>query len=1100
MSLCVGIGLILAAAQVGAKDTPKPKPHPLASLKLRLLGPVYPSGRISDFAVDPQRPHRYFVAAASGGVWLTENDGMTYRPVFDGEASYAVGVVRLDPKNPNTVWAGTGENNSQRSVAWGDGVYRSTDGGASWKNLGLKNSGHISDIKFDPRDSNVVYVAAQGPLWNSGGDRGLYKTVDAGKTWKRVLFVDPDTGANEVLVHPERPDHVLVSTYQRRRHVWVLINGGPGSGLRKSTDGGKTWRTLDKGLPKVQMGRIGIAHSAAHPDTVYAIIEAEDLASKKAEKTDGAGIYKSTDFGETWKKISGHRTTSPQYYNELVVDPNDVDRVYSLDTFLQVSNDGGKNWERLGIEHRHVDDHALWIDPQNSAHLMVGGDGGIYESYDFGKTWAHAENLPLTQFYRIAADNEAPFYNVCGGTQDNNSLCAPVRTTTEEGIISSDWTIVIGGDGYEPQIDPTDPNIIYAQYQYGGLARYDRTTKERVFIAPQPGPDENAYRFNWNAPLLISPHNPKRLYFGAEKLFRSDDRGDSWTAVSPDLSQGIDRNRLKVMGRVWGVDTVAKNDSTSYYGSLIALTESPRQEGLLYVGTDDGLIHVTDNGGKTWTKISSLPGVPALSYIEDLAASSHDATTVYVVVDNHKRGDFKPYVLKSVDRGKSWVSIAGNLPARGPVHTIVEDHVDPDLLFVGTEFGLFFTQDGGKAWQPLKGGFPTISVRDLEIQTRESDLVVGTFGRGIYVLDDYSPLRRKAPALAATPATLFDVKDTWLYVQGDRFGGGAKGNRGVSFWQASNPPYGAVFTYYLRDGLTTRKQRRQKVEQERRKAKKGNPYPSWDALRKEDREEVPQVILTVRDESGAVVRRLTGPIKKGLHRVAWNLRYPTTRPVDLGPKRFRPPWWRAPQGPMVLPGKYSVSLSQRLDGEEKPLSGSVSFAVKPLERNSPLVTKDRAALLAFQQQTADLLRAIEGASKSLEEMNRRVDHLKVAVDATPSASRALAHRLRVIEGQLDEIGVRMNGDKTVASRNEPTPWPIRRRVNSVVFSHWDSQASVTGTHRRAYEIAAQQFGQALKSLRKADLYLDAVERELEQAAGPWTPGRIPDWTPSGPSE
>ena len=1100
VGLTCGLGTLTVPLEAPAKPAKKAKKptSPFAGLKFRLLGPAYPSGRISDFAVDPKKPHRYFVGVASGGLWLTENDGMSYQPVFDGEASYAVGVVRIDPQNSSTVWVGTGENNSQRSVAWGDGVYKSTDGGKAWKNVGLKKSGHISDIDFDPRDSNTVYAAAQGPLWNSGGERGLYKTVDGGKTWKRILNVDKDTGVNEVLVHPKRPDHILASTYQRRRHVWVLINGGPGGGLRKSTDGGKTWTALKKGLPKVEMGRIGLAYAPSRPDRVYAIVEAADLPNDKAKKTDGTGIYRSDDFGETWKKVSSHKTTSAMYYNELIVDPNDPDRVYSVDTFAHVSTDGGVTWKRLSVKNKHVDDHALWIDPTNSAHLMMGCDGGIYESYDFGQTWGHADNLPITQFYRIAADDDKPFYNVCGGTQDNNSLCAPVRTTTEEGIIGSDWTIILGGDGYEPQIDPTNPDIIYTQYQYGGLARYDRTTGERVYIAPQPGPGENEYRYNWNAPLIISPHSPTRLYFGAEKLFRSDDQGSSWTVVSPDLSRGLDRNKLKVMGRVWGVDTIAKNDSTSFYGSLIAVAESPKQEGLIYVGTDDGLIQVTEDGGKSWRKISRLPGVPDMSYIEDIDASVHDVNTVYVTVDNHKRGDFKPYVLKSTDRGRTWRSIAGNLPERGPTHTLAEDHVDPNLLFIGTEFGVFASQDGGRKWMPLKGGFPTISVRDLEIQRRESDLLVGTFGRGIYVLDDYSPLRTSQAKLKSSAATLFDVKDSWLYVERERFGGGKKGKRGVNFWQTNNPPFGAIFSYYLKDGLKTRRQQRTTAEAKLRKANKDNPYPSWDDLRKEDREEAPKIVLTVTDASGAVVARVNGPIDKGLHRVAWDLRYPSTEPIDLKGDRFRPPWWSPPQGPMVLPGTYTVTMSQRVDGVTTSLSSPKTFEVKPLDQKSPLLTDDRAGLLAFQKKTAELHRAVSGAAKSMAEMDKRVAHLKVAIDKTPAASDALAHRLRVIETSLKDLRVQLFGDSTVRGRNEPAPWSIRRRVNSVVGGHWNSQASVTGTHRRAYEIAAKQFETALTGLRRAALYLDGVESELEQASGPWTPGRLPTWKPTAP--
>ncbi len=1078
---------------VAAEDADKPDPAATyGGLPLRLIGPAFPAGRVVDFAVHPGAPHRYFAALASGGLWLTEDDGNTWKSVFDGQASYATGVVEIDPNNPDIVWVGSGENNAQRSVAFGDGVYKSRDGGKSWENVGLPDSAHIGDIVIHPKDSNVVYVAAQGPLWNSGGDRGLYKTTDGGKSWKKILEIDPDTGANEIVLHPERPDEIIVSTYQRRRHLWVLINGGPGSGIHKSTDGGETWRKMSKGLPSVELGRIGLAGAPSAPNVVYAIIEAEPLEGA-AGKTGGAGVYRSDDFGESWRKMSGHRTTSAQYYNELVVDPTDPDRVYALDTFTHVSPDGGKSFEQLGVEHKHVDDHALWIDANHPAHMRMGCDGGIYETYDYGASWSHVDTLPVVQFYRIAADNDLPFYNVCGGTQDNNSMCGPSRTTYEEGITNEDWTIVLGGDGYEPQIDPTNPDIVYAQYQYGGLARYDRTTGELVYIAPQAASGEPENKWNWNTPLLISPHDPKRLYYGSERLYRSDDRGSSWTAVSSDLTRQIDRNTLKVMGRVWSVDAVAKNDSTSFWGSLIGIAESPVQEGLIYVSTDDGLIQVTEDGGKTWRKTERFSGVPDMAYVEDVEASFHDVNVAYAVLDNHKKGDHKPYVLRSSDKGKSWKLISKGLPERGSAHAIVEDHKDPNLLFVGTEFGLFVSQDRGENWVQLKGGLPTISVRDIDIQRREDDLIVGTFGRGIYILDDLSPLRTPHAQLQKSEATLFTPKEALLFVPRSRFGGGKKGSRGADYYQEDNPPHGAVFTYYLRDGYDTLRKQRRDEERERLKEGKDNPYPSWDRLRAEDREEDPSLVLVVRDTDGQVVRRLEGPAVKGMHRVAWDLRFPSTDPVSVGGGGFRPPWWEPPQGPLVLPGSYTVEIGKRIDGAFTSLGKPVSFAVKPLDRGSPLVTDDREGLLAFQKKTANLNRAVEGAVKAMEEMRSRIDHLKKAVDVTPELPESFRDRVAAVETQLENLKVVMTGDSTVSRRNEPAPWSIRSRVRSIVWGHWDSQAAPTGTHQQAYAIASEEFSRALKDLWRLDTYLGAIEQQIEQVGAPWTPGRLPSW-------
>lgn len=1061
--------------------------NPFAGLKFRNIGPALTSGRISDFAFHKGGAHSYFVATSSGNLWKTDNNGTTWQALFENEGSYAIGVIEIDPTNENTVWVGTGENNAQRSVANGDGVYKSVDGGKSWTNMGLKDSGHISQIWINPNDSAIVLVAAQGPLWNEGGDRGLYKTTDGGETWTQILEIDEHTGVNEFVVDPQDFDNIVVSTYQRRRHVWVLINGGPGSGIHRTTDGGASWTEVKSGLPsKDDMGRIGLAMAPSAPDTLYAIIEASD-----AER----GVYRSDNFGISWSKQSGHITTSPQYYNELVVDPNNPDRVYSLDTFSNVSHDGGKTWAPMSNRFRHVDDHALWIDPANSDHLFIGGDGGIYESWDMGSTWRHVRNLPITQFYRIQPDNAEPFYNVCGGTQDNNSLCAPSRTQDMHGIGNEDWTILIGGDGYEPQIDPSDPNRIYTQYQYGGLARYDRRTGERIYITPQPASGENAPKWNWNTPLLISPHNTDRIYYSSERVYRSDDQGSNWQAISPDLTRKIDRNTLEVMGRVWSVDAIAKNDSTSRYGSIIGFSESALVPNLLYVGTDDGLISVSEDGGANWHTVDSFRDVPDMSLIEDVQASMHDENVAYAVVDNHKRGDFKPYVMKTTNKGRSWRLISGDLPERGTVHTIVEDHEDPNLLFVGTEYGVFFTQDGGDSWHRMKSGLPTIAVRDLEIQRRESDLVVGTFGRGIYILDDYSPLRSSADAVSGNRATLFPVKDTWQYMESFQYGNELKGSQGDEYFTTENPPFGAIFTYHLNESYRTKAQTRRKAERELEKDGSDTPYPSWDALRDEDTEEAPQLVLTVTDTSGAVVRRLTAPKTKGLHRVAWDLRLDAPNRVQLRTASgYRPPWASEPFGPMALPGEYQVSLAVRQDGVLSPLSEPQSFVVKTLE-NSPEITTDRAGLLAFQNKTAELRRAVDGASGLMGEMQRRIDHLQAALLRTEMAGEADKQALVAINDALREVRVRMSGDRTIASRNEPVPMSISARVSSIIFGHWHSQSAPTGVHTGAYDIASQEFADALASLRGIDERLGAFEDRLEAMGAPWTPGRVPIWQP-----
>ena len=1063
------------------KTNNKQGSHPLASMPLRNIGPAMISGRISHFAFHPQRKHEFYVATAAGNLWKTTNNTITWEPIFDNEGSYSIGTMAIDQNNPSIMWVGTGENNAQRSVAYGDGVYKSIDGGKSWKNVGLKDSGHISQIWINPDDSDTVLVAAQGPLWSDGGDRGLYKTTDGGKNWQRILNIDKYTGINEFVVDPRNPDNIVASSYQRRRHVWVLINGGPGSGIHKTTDGGKSWTQIKSGLPKEHMGRIGISNAPSNPDIIYTIIE----ANKKEQ-----GVYISRDFGQTFKKQSNHVSSSPQYYNELVVDPKNPDRLYSLSTFTNISEDAGKTWKALSDKFRHVDDHALWIDPDNTEHLYIGGDGGVYETYDRGQTWRHIRNLPIAQFYRVTPDNAEPFYNVCGGTQDNNSLCGPSRTSVIHGITNADWHIILGGDGYEPQIDPNDPNIIYAQYQYGGLARYDKRTKERIYLTPHPKSGEKAYKWNWNTPLLISPHNSTRLYYAAEKIFQSDDRGDSWRAISPDLTQKIDRNKLEVMDRVWSVDAIAKNKSTSMYGSIIGITESPLQEGLLMVGSDDGIISITNNAGKDWNSFKSFAKVPDMTYVSDVLFSSHDKNTAYATFDNHKRGDFKPYVLKTTDQGKNWKPISGNLPPRGSAHTIVEDHVDANLLFVGTEFGVFFTQDGGDKWHKFKN-LPTIAVRDLEIQKRENDLVVGTFGRGAYIVDDYSPLRSKQAELKHA-ATLFPIKDTWLYIEGDLYDDREKGSSGSAFFTAKNPPYGASFSYHLKDEFKSLKKQRHAKEAKLEKEAADTPYPSWDELRTEDSETAPSLHFVIRDSNNNVIRRVKANNKKGFHRTQWDMRLTAPDPVQLKKPEFVPYWASAPMGALALPGEYSVTLMKRQAGQLVALGETQSFTLKSLN-NSPEITKDPLVVQTFHKQVVAIQRAVDGVNGKVKEMDNRIKHLQEAMHLTAAATENDVQNLNNIKARLTTLKVKLHGDAIIASRAEPVPWSISQRVGTIFAGLVESQSDIPELYRQSYAIAKTEFSGVLKDLKMIEADLKSFEDKAEAMGAPWTPGRMPDW-------
>ncbi|MFN2533271.1 MAG: WD40/YVTN/BNR-like repeat-containing protein [Pyrinomonadaceae bacterium] len=1050
-------------------------------LRFRSIGPAFTSGRVIGFAVDPENPARYFVAAASGGVWKTINGGTTWTPVFDTEGSYSIGAIVLDPRNPLTVWVGTGENNSQRSVSYGNGIYRSDDGGRTWKNVGLKTSEHIGRIAIDPKDSNTVYVAAQGPLWGPGGERGLFKTTDAGKTWKNILSISENTGVTDIVVDPQNSDTLYAAAYQRRRHMWTLIDGGPESAIYKSTDAGVTWNKLRIGLPTTEMGRIGLAISPVDPNVIYATIEAADRKG---------GIFRSSDRGGSWERRNEFDATA-MYYARIVADPKNVDRIYVMNVFLMVSDDGGRTLRRLGEKSKHVDNHDIWVDPRNTDHYLVGCDGGVYESYDRGANWNFIRNLPVTQFYDITTDNAKPFYNVYGGAQDNFSFGGPSRTRSASGITNADWFVTNGGDGFRSQVDPEDPNTIYAELQNGSLARFDKRTGERIGIQPQAGRSAEPLRWNWDSPFIISPHSHTRLYFAADKLFRSDDRGDSWQLVSGQLSRGLDRDKFPVMGKIWGIDAVAKNASTAFFGNASAVAESPKKEGLIYVGTDDGLIQVTEDGGKGWRRLDKFPGVGDMAYVSRIVASYHDANTVYAAFDNHQNADFNPYLLKSIDAGRTWTSISSNLPKNGPVLAIAEDHVNPLLLFAGTEFGLFVSVDGGQKWIQLKGGLPTIAVRDLTIQKRENDLVVATFGRGIYILDNYAPLRLIKSDVLKQDA-VFPVKDALMYIQSQPLGGRGKSFQGESYFTAENPPFGATITYYLKDAIKTRKERRLEAEKEADKKRSPVAWPTQADLRAEEEEEAPAIIVTVTDSENRVVRRLTGPVTAGIQRVNWDLRYPAASlpgppPPDADPD-FEPP-----SGPLVMPGTYKATLAKRIDGQLLPLGEAQEFQIA-VEGQESMSQTDRAALVAFQQKAARLQRAVTGATEAANALRPRLAAIKRAINETPSLPQKIQEDATALDKRTNEILRSLRGDTAARQRNMNTPPSISERVGYIVGSQRTSTSRPTQTQVEQYATASQEFEAVLSQLRQLiEIDLMKLEKQLETAGAPWTPGRIPEW-------
>nr|WP_321485069.1 glycosyl hydrolase [uncultured Draconibacterium sp.] len=1049
----------------------------VSGLKWRSIGPAWASGRIADFAVNPNNHKEYYVAVASGNVWKTTNNGTTWNPIFDNYGAYSTGVVVLDPNNSNVVWVGTGENNHQRALGYGDGVYKSLDGGKSFKNMGLKESRQIGGIVIDPRNSDIVFVAAEGSAWGPGEERGLYKSTDGGETWNKVLEISENTGVNNVVMDPCNPDVMYATSEQRRRTSFTKIGGGPESAVYKSTDGGESWRKIMTGLPSVDIGGMGIDVSPVDPNYVYLIVEAAE---------DKGGFFRSTDKGESWAKMSDYHS-SGQYYNEIVCDPKDVDKVYSTETVSKITVDGGKTWKSISIKGRHVDDHAIWIDPTDTNHFIIGGDGGIYETWDTGATFDFKENLPVTQFYRVYLDDAEPFYNVYGGTQDNNSMGGPSQTTSRSGVTNDEWFPTVGGDGFWGAIEPGNPDIVYSESQYGNVSRYDKKSGESLSIKPIERKGELTYKWNWNTPLIISPHKKTRLYMAANKVFRSDDRGNTWDVISDDLTAQIDRTSIPVMGKYWPAEAVVRDVSTSQWGTIVALEESKLQEGLLYAGTDDGVISVTENG-ENWTQVKSFPGVPELTIVSDICADRFDANVVYATFDNLKRDDFKPYVYKSTDKGKTWTSISGNLPENGSVHTIMQDFVRPELLFVGTEFGIFFTVDGGTNWVQLKSGMPTIAVFDIAIQERESDLVAATFGRGFYIMDDYSPLREISAELENTKAEIFPIKDALMFTQPR-----GKSNQGSTYFTAKNPEYGATFTYYLKEVPKTKEQIRKEEEKELFKEGKPIPQPTWRELQLEGKQEKTHLIFTIYDNDGNVIDQFTKAPSKGVNRVNWNMTYAATANARISDKYN--PITSAGRGIMVMPGTYKVGMKLWHEGELTELVEPVSFTCKKLY-NTVLPAEDYNENVEFAKKVNKLALAVVGTNRMIGETTAKVEKIKQAIYATPGASQELMDKARAIGVELEALNFKMNGVPAKASWEEipPAQVPLNNRLSIITYTHMGSTTGITTTEKQAYEILKAEFPPVLDALKNiVENKVPALEAELNKMNAPWTPGRLPEW-------
>lgn len=1045
--------------------------NPFSGLKFRNIGPAMTSGRIADIAIHPENENIWYVAVGSGGVWKTMNSGTTWKSIFDNQKVYSTGCITIDPNTPSTIWLGTGENVGGRHVGFGDGIYVSHDDGKSWKNMGLENSEHLSKIIIHPENSDVVWAASQGPLWSKGGERGIFKTKDGGKTWKRTLGDSEWVGATDMLIDPTNPDVLYAATWQRHRTVAGYLGGGPGSGLHKSIDGGETWKELKSGIPSSNLGKIGLAMSPFNSDVLYAVIE--------LDRTKG-GVFMTSNGGESWTKqsdaVSGG--TGPHYYQEIIASPHYEGTLFFMNNSALISKDHGKTFTRMSRSNQHSDSHALVFKKSDPNYLLIGTDGGLYESFDGTNSWKYVRNLPITQYFKIAVDDAMPFYNVYGGTQDNGSHSGPSRTISSDGIASADWWKTLGADGAQTATEPGNPDISYGEFQQGALWRIDHKTRETVYIQPQAREDDPHERFNWDAPIVVSTHNPKRLYFASQRVWKSEDRGDAWEPISGDLTLNQDRMTFPYYGTSQSWDNAWDLKAMSNYNTITSLAESPKQEGLIYAGTDDGLIQITEDGGANWRKISlsSIKGLPSTPFVNDVRADLFDANIVYAALDNHKNGDYNPYIIKSNDKGRTWSLMNGDLPSKLLIWRLVQDHVKKDLLFAATEFGVYFTSNGGKNWVELEGGMPTIPIRDITIQRRENDLVAGSFGRGIFILDDITPLRNFNKSMMSNPATLFPIKTAHWYRQHSRVG-----SQGDAEWIGKNPPFGANFTYYMADKIKSKRDIRKSNE------KKGDAkFPGWDVLEQENREDGPSVVLIIKDSNGDVVNTVQGTNKKGFNRVNWQLNYPNKSGERLktpgGRRGFRG------GGVMVTPGTYTVTLVKRVNGVNIVLQEPESFSVEPLF-DGALPRKSYKEIDAFRDAAFAFQQDLTSTNIELSRSQQIIDAMLRALNKATSPSDVLFKQLNDVKIALLDIDKELHGDPVkdeIGSRTNPTA----SDGNSLGWTALGTTYGPTDEHKALLSRVQSQLKKVKTKLFPiVNSTLPELESALNNAGAPWIEGQ-----------
>lgn len=902
-------------------------------IKWREIGPTSFGGRIDDIEAVVSDPNIIFIASASGGIFKSVNNAVTWKPVFDEEGtSLSIGDIAIAPSDPNIVWAGTGEPNSRQSSSWGDGVYKSVDGGETWKYMGLKNTHNIGRVVINPTNPDIVFVAALGHLWGPNPERGLYRTKDGGKTWEKILEVNENTGVVEVALE-DNGRILYAATYQRRRRAWGFVGGGSHSGLYRSLDGGDTWEKLTKGLPEGDTGRIGLDISKSHPNIVYAIIQNKN-----------GGVFRSEDRGDSWTKMSS-TNPRPMYYSQIRVDPKHPNKVWVLGGPLFVSIDGGKTFTTEGTgEKIHVDHHALWINPNDPDHLLLGNDGGFYISYDGSKNWDFIDNIPIGQYYAIGIDTRDPYW-IYGGTQDNGSWGIPSRTYSQLGIQNTNVVCISYGDGFYSAVDPRDHTVIYNESQSGRFYLVDLTTREEKGVRPVSEDPEEKLRWNWSCPILISPHNPDIVFYGGNKLFKTTDKAHTWEVISPDLTKNQEWKKLPIMGIVRDENTLSRDDGTSDYGTLTTIAESPVQAGLLYVGTDDGNVQMTKDGGQTWEDLTKKFRLPGDRWVTRVLSSHHDAGTAYVTFSGHQDNDFNPYIFKSVDFGQTWKSINGDMPDGMVVNALAEHPRNSNLLLAGTEFGLFISVNGGKNWILPSGNLPRAPIDDIIINARENDIILGTHGRSIIILDDIAFLEKLDQKALDSEVHFFPPRTATQYYEKRSLP-----VPGASEFSGPNPDYGALITYYIKDDPP--KEEPAKEE----KAEK--------AEAKEEHKHKPKVKITILDKEGNVVRELKGPDKKGFNRISWDLRYPLSFE-----SRGEEGWFGPLKGPFALPGEYTVKLMAR--GQE--LLQTVEVRVDPQAKTTPDQLKAR---FDANMVVSELQRAFKEGQAAVRNLDKEINRIK----------------------------------------------------------------------------------------------------------------------------